>query len=84
MIGVLPFELQTIPEGVPELPKPDFSKLDISKLRADIPKYPKAAIPRELLADDWGATTRDRSQKSRTAYRSVGPRNTPEKKDGPT
>ena len=49
MIGVLPFELQTIPEGVPELLKPDFSKLDISKLRADIPKYPKAGIPREKM-----------------------------------
>ena len=49
MIGVLLFELQTIPEGVPELLKPDFSKLDISKLRADIPKYPKAGIPREKM-----------------------------------
>lgn len=44
MIGVLLFELQTIPEGVPELLKPDFSKL-----RADIPKYPKAKIPREKV-----------------------------------
>ena len=34
---------------MPELLKPDFSKLDISKLKADIPKYPKAGIPREKM-----------------------------------
>ena len=40
---------QTIPEGVPQLLKPDFSKLDINKLKADIPKYPKAGVPKEKM-----------------------------------
>jgi len=72
---------------VPELLKPDFSKLDISKLRADIPKYPKAGIPREKMIF-WQTIGEHlqgiEAKKSRTAYRSVGPRSTPEKKDGPT
>lgn len=40
---------QTIPESVPELLKPDFSKLDIIKLKADIPKFPKAGVPKDKM-----------------------------------
>ena len=40
---------QTIPEGVPKLLKPDFSKLDIIKLKADISKFPKAGVPKEKM-----------------------------------
>ena len=40
---------QTIPKSVPELLKPDFSKLDIIKLKADIPKFPKAGVPKDKM-----------------------------------
>ena len=36
----------SIPQGVPKILKPDFAKLDIRKLQADIPKYPKAGVPK--------------------------------------
>ena len=34
---------------MPDLLKPDFSKLDVNKLKADIPKYPKAGVPKEKM-----------------------------------
>ena len=41
--------LQSVPEGMPKLLKPDFAKLDGRKLLADISKYPKAAVPRDKM-----------------------------------
>ena len=34
---------------MPNILKPDFAKLDIRKLQADIPKYPKAGVPNDKM-----------------------------------
>ena len=48
-VDIVFYVTQTIPESVPELLKPDFSKLDMIKLKADIPKFPKAGVPKEKM-----------------------------------
>ena len=34
---------------MPQLLKPDFTKLDVRRLQADIPKFHKAGVPREKM-----------------------------------